>query len=116
MLAGHFTENNERKQKFEETGDSRQIYQNELHKACFQHNMVYGDLRDLHRTTASGKYYVRKHLISLKIQNMMDVNVALLQEFTIFLIKHFLVVVVNVLVKAKSCKPVINRIVTQINY
>ena len=30
--------------KIKETGDSRYIYQNELEKACFQHEMAYGDL------------------------------------------------------------------------
>ena len=32
-----FTKSKERIQKFKETGDSRNIYQNELDKACFQH-------------------------------------------------------------------------------
>ena len=32
---GPFTKNKERIQKFEETGDSRNVYQNELDKACF---------------------------------------------------------------------------------
>ena len=32
---GPFTKNKERIQKFKETGDSRQIYQNEQDKACF---------------------------------------------------------------------------------
>ena len=35
-----FTKNKERIQKFKETRDSRYIYQNELDKACFQHNMT----------------------------------------------------------------------------
>ena len=40
-------------QKFKETGDSRYIYRNELDKACFQHDMAYGDFKDLTRRTAS---------------------------------------------------------------
>ena len=32
---GPFTKNKERILKFEETGDSRYVYQNELDKACF---------------------------------------------------------------------------------
>ena len=32
-------------QKFEEAGDSRYIYQNELDKICIQHDMVYGILK-----------------------------------------------------------------------
>ena len=42
-------------QKFKETGDSRYIYQNELDKACFQHDMAYGYFKDLSRRTASDK-------------------------------------------------------------
>ena len=41
--------------RFKETGDSKYIYQNELHKVCFQHDMAYGDFKDLHRRTASAK-------------------------------------------------------------
>ena len=40
---GPFTKNKERIEAFKETGDSRYIYQNELDKACFQHDMTYGD-------------------------------------------------------------------------
>ena len=36
---GPFTKNKERIQKFKETEESRYIYQNELDKACFQHDM-----------------------------------------------------------------------------
>ena len=43
--------NKERTQKFKETGDSRYIYQKELDKACFQHDMSYGDFKDLNRRT-----------------------------------------------------------------
>ena len=39
-----------------ETGDSRYIYKNELDKACFQHDMAYGDFKDLAKRTASYKF------------------------------------------------------------
>ena len=52
---GPFTKNKERIQKFEETGDSWHIHQNELDKACFQHDMAYGDFKYLARRTASDK-------------------------------------------------------------
>ena len=42
-------------QKFKETGDSRYIYQNKLDNACFQHDMAYGDFKDLARRAASDK-------------------------------------------------------------
>ena len=35
-----FTKNKEKIQKFKETGVSCYIYQNELDKACFQHDMA----------------------------------------------------------------------------
>ena len=31
------------------------IYKNELDKACFQHDVAYGDFKDLERRTASDK-------------------------------------------------------------
>ena len=37
------------------TGDLRYIYQNELDKACFQHDMAYGDFKDLTRRASSDK-------------------------------------------------------------
>ena len=33
-------------QRFLETGDLRYIYKNEVDKACFQHDMAYGDFKD----------------------------------------------------------------------
>ena len=48
-----FTKNKERIQKFKETGGSRYIYQNELDRDCFQHNMAYGSFKHLPRRTVS---------------------------------------------------------------
>ena len=44
---GPFTKNKKRIQKFKETVDLRYIYKNELDKACFQHDVAYGDFKDL---------------------------------------------------------------------
>ena len=52
---GPFTKNKKRIQKFKETGDTDYIYKNELDKACFQHDMAYGDFKDLKRRTFSDK-------------------------------------------------------------
>ena len=52
---GPFTKNKEIIQKFKETGDTSYIYKNELDKACFQHDMAYGNFKDLARRTASDK-------------------------------------------------------------
>ena len=52
---GPFTKNKERIGEFKETGDKSYICKNELDKSCFQHNMAYGDFKDLKRRTASDK-------------------------------------------------------------
>ena len=52
---GLVTKNKERIQKFKETGDTIYIYKNELDKACFQHDMTYGEFEDFKRRTASDK-------------------------------------------------------------
>ena len=44
---GPFTRNKERIEKFMQNGNTGFIYRNELDKACFQHDMVYGKLRGL---------------------------------------------------------------------
>ena len=41
--------------KIKETGDSRYSHENELDKACFQHDMTYGDFKDLNRRTFAYK-------------------------------------------------------------
>ena len=56
--------------------------------------MAYGGFKDLNRKAAPDKVLRIKHFILLKIQNMMDINVDLLQWFIIFLIKKILLVVV----------------------
>ena len=50
---GPFTKNKLRIQRFKKTGDTKYIYRNELDKACFEHDMVYGDFKDLPRRTAA---------------------------------------------------------------
>ena len=43
---GPFTRNKQRIQKFMQTGDTNYIYKNELDKACFLHDMTYGDFTE----------------------------------------------------------------------
>ena len=52
---GLFTKNKERIEKFMQTGNTNFIYQNELDKACFQHDMAYGKSKDLVKRTQSDK-------------------------------------------------------------
>ena len=51
---GPLTKNKERIQKFKDAGGTSYIYKNELDKACFQHDVAYGDFKDLKRRTVSG--------------------------------------------------------------
>ena len=90
---GSFTKINERIQKFKETGNLRYIDKNELDKACFQHDMVYGDFKDFTKRTASDKFLEIKHLILLKVLIMMNIKEVLLLWFINFLIKGLRVVV-----------------------
>ena len=55
-VCGPFTRHKERIKKFEQTGDTRYIYRNELDKACFQHNSAYADHQDLINRTKSDKF------------------------------------------------------------
>ena len=52
---GPFTKNKERIQRLKETGDTSYIYKNELDKACFQHDMAYGDFKHLGKRTVEDK-------------------------------------------------------------
>ena len=52
---GPFTKEKQRIQKFMQTGDLRNIYKNELDKACFQHDMAYDKYKDLEKQTQSHK-------------------------------------------------------------
>ena len=63
---GKFTKNKERIQKLKETRDSKYVYQNEVGKAFFQHDMAYRDIKDLTRRTASDKILHDKAFIIAK--------------------------------------------------
>ena len=52
---GPFTKNKERIEKSMQTGNTDFIYENELDKACFQHDMAYGKTKDLVKRTQSNQ-------------------------------------------------------------
>ena len=52
---GPFNRNEERIEKFMQSGNTDFIYRNELDKACFQHDMAYGKSKDLVKRTQSDK-------------------------------------------------------------
>ena len=51
----HLLKINKENKIFKEKGCWRYIYQNKLDNAFFQHDMAYGDFKDLNRRTASDK-------------------------------------------------------------
>ena len=57
---GPFTKHTQRIQKFKETGDTNYIYKNELDKACFAHDAVYSDSKDLIKRTVGEKIFKNK--------------------------------------------------------
>ena len=61
-----FTKNKERIKKSKETEHSRYNYQSEVDKACFQHDMAYGDFKGLKFLI---KYYEIKAFNTVKNPN-----------------------------------------------
>ena len=47
----HLPKRKRKSKNFKETWDSTDIFQKELDKACFQHDMTYGDFKYLNRGT-----------------------------------------------------------------
>ena len=66
------------------------IYRNELDKACFWHDMVYRDFKDLTKRTASDRI-LRDKAFNIAI----NIKEVLLLWFIIFLIKRLLVEQLN---------------------
>ena len=52
---GPFTKPRDRIQKFRETGNLRDLYSNELDKACFAHDAAYSDSKYIAKRTISDK-------------------------------------------------------------
>ena len=57
---GPFTKHKQRIQKFMQTGDTNYFYKSELDKACFQHDSIYSDSKDLNERTQSDKFLKNK--------------------------------------------------------
>ena len=83
--------------KFKETRDSRYIYQNELDKACSQHEMTYGDFKDLPRRPASDKVLSDKAFNIAKNPKYIRCQHGLVSWFINFLIKTLLVPTLQVM-------------------
>ena len=110
---GPFTKNKEEIQKFKETGDTSYIYKNELDKACFQHDMTYGDFKDTKRRTASDQI-LRDKTFNIAKNPKYDGYQRLLLWFINFLIKKpqvvVLLITIMILNKAEELyKPIIKK-------
>ena len=80
-----FTKYKERLQKFKETGHSGCTYQNELDKACSQHDIWLMEILNIYlEEQILTNYYLTKHLV------LMDMIMDLHQWFKIFLMKSLL--------------------------
>ena len=93
--SGPFTKSKEIIQKFTETGHSWYIYQNELHKACFQRDVGYGDFKDLTSRTAADKILHGKAFNIAKNMKCDGYERIALQWFINFSIKKLLVMVLK---------------------
>ena len=71
---GPFAKHYERIQKFRETGKLKQLYRNELHKACFAHDTAYSDSKDLVKRTISDKILKDSAYQIARIVDMMDIK------------------------------------------
>ena len=93
FACGSFTKNKERIEKFKGTEETSYIYKNKLDKACFQHDMGYGDFKDLKRRTFSDKFLRDKAFNIAKNPKYDGYQRGLASMFIIFLIKSPQVVV-----------------------
>ena len=87
---GPFTKNKKRIQNL-----YKYIYRNELDKASFQHDMVYGDFKDLSRKKASDKLLKDKAFNIAKDTKYDGHAKVLLQWFIKVLIKRLKLVMLN---------------------
>ena len=71
---GPFTKIKERIQKFMKTRDIDYSYKNDLDKVCFQHNMPYGEYKNLTKRTESDKFLRDEALKLQSVQSMIDIK------------------------------------------
>ena len=96
---GPFTKNKEKIQKFKETGDTDFIYKNELDKACFQHDIAYGNFKNLTKRTAADKVLRDKAFNIAKNSKYDGYQRGLASMVYDFLIKSLMVVVLLIVNK-----------------
>ena len=55
VLVDHLQKTKKEFKNYKKVGDTKYSYRNKLDKACFQHDMAYGDFKDLVGRTAGDK-------------------------------------------------------------
>ena len=98
----HLLKTKKESKSLKKTGDTKYIYKIELDKACFQNDMAYGDFKDLAKRTAADEVLREKHLILLKIRNIVDIKEDWLVWFITFLIKRPQAVVLSLCHKMRN--------------
>ena len=63
---GPFTKNKRRIKKIIETGNRSVIFLKKIDEACFQHDIAYGDFKDLKRRTQSDKVFKKQSFCNCK--------------------------------------------------
>ena len=71
---GPFNKNEERIERFMQTGNADYIYKNDLDKACSQHDMAYSKYKDSTKRTQSDRILRDKAFKIASNANMMDIK------------------------------------------
>ena len=71
---GPFTKHRERIQKFRETGSLKDLYRNQLEKACFAQDAAYSDSQDLVKRTNLDKILKDRAYELQEIVNTMNIK------------------------------------------
>ena len=103
---GPFAENKERIGKLKEAGDTKYICRNQLDKACFQHDMAYGDFKEellfLTKRTTADKVLRDKAFNIAKDPKYDGYQRRLSSMVLIFLTKRLQVVVLNLCLRVNN--------------
>ena len=82
-----FAQHHKRIQKFRDTGNLKPSYRNKLDKACFAHDTVYSDSKDLAKRTSSDKILKDRAYEIPRNRGYMDIKEHWQVWFKVFLIR-----------------------------
>ena len=99
---GPFTKNKERIQKFKKNRRFKIHFNHELDKACFQHDMAFGDFKDLLKSKAADKVLCNKALHIAKNPKYDGYQRGLASVFYTFFDKNLQLVLLKMKCKMKN--------------